>query len=76
MDGSCRLQTINKGHSLYDFLKELKSRAHIGVIANTSFTLAGEPLVETVDHALKTLNESELDYLWFPEYSRIIKDNV
>ena len=76
VDGSCRLQTINKGHSLYDFLKELKSRDHIGVIANTSFNLAGEPLVETVDHALKTLNESELDYLWFPEYSRIIKDNV
>jgi len=29
-----------------------------------------------VDQALKTLNESELDYLWFPEHSRIIKDNV
>lgn len=76
VDGSCRLQTITKGHTLYDFLNELKSRDHIGIIANTSFNLAGEPLVETVDDALKTLNESEIDYLWFPEYSRIIRENV
>ena len=44
-----------------------------GILLNTSFNLAGQPLVDTADEALKTLNESTLDYLWFYETKQLFK---
>jgi carbamoyltransferase len=40
---------------------------------NTSFNLGGEPLVETLDDAVRTLYTSELEYLYLPEYSILIE---
>jgi len=35
--------------------------------------LAGEALVETPDDALKTLNESSLDFVWFPQINKVVQ---
>jgi len=68
VDGTCRIQTVNKDVPiLYQLLKEIKKLSGHGVVLNTSFNLAGEPLVETPDDAIRTLQNSELDVLWFPE---------
>jgi carbamoyltransferase len=72
VDGSCRVQTINMNHSLYELLSDIKSKNGIGILLNTSFNLAGYPLVETPQQAIETLNQSKLDYLWFPEIKKII----
>lgn len=72
-DGSCRIQTVREGHLLYELLTEIKSRRGIGILLNTSFNLAGEPLVETPDEALRTLHGSNLDYVWFPSYNLVAK---
>jgi len=40
---------------------------------NTSFNLGGEPLVETLDDALWTLQESAMEYLYLPEYGKLLK---
>jgi len=72
IDGSCRVQTINMNHSLYELLSEVKSKNSVGILLNTSFNLAGYPLVETPQQAIETLNQSNLDYLWFPEIKKII----
>ena len=48
-------------------LKEFKNITGHGVLLNTSFNLAGEPLVETPEDAIRTLNNSYLDYIWFEE---------
>jgi carbamoyltransferase len=37
------------------------------MVLNTSFNLAGDPLVETVEDALNTFDKSNLNYLYFPE---------
>jgi len=37
------------------------------MVLNTSFNLAGEALVETVEDALITFKKSNLNYLYFPE---------
>jgi carbamoyltransferase len=68
VDGTCRIQTvsINDGY-LYDLLKEFKKNSGHGLLLNTSFNLAGQPLVETPEDALNTLSNSSLDYLWFEE---------
>jgi carbamoyltransferase len=71
VDGTCRVQTVSQGH-LYDLLKEFKKRTGLGVLLNTSFNLAGDPLVETVADAINTLNNSFLDYVWFVDKNNIV----
>jgi len=74
VDGSCRVQTVSEKIShIYNLLKAFKDKTGCGVLLNTSFNLAGEPLVETVEDAVKTFDSSEIDILWFPESGKIIK---
>jgi carbamoyltransferase len=42
------------------------------MVFNTSFNLGGEPLVETLDDAVRTLAKSDVEYLYLPEYSKLI----
>ena len=66
IDNTCRVQTVSEGY-LHDLLVEFKKLSGHGILLNTSFNLAGKPLVETPSQALETLNTSVLDYLWFQE---------
>ena len=72
VDGTCRVQTVASGH-MYDILREYKKVTGHGILLNTSFNLAGQPLVDTADEAIKTLNESALDYVWFYETKQLFK---
>ena len=78
VDNTCRIQTIDKTNiNIFELLNEFKKITGIGVILNTSFNLAGYPLVETPQNALETLKNSNLDYVWFPEISKIVsKDDL
>ena len=71
IDNTCRVQTVNSGH-LYHLLLELRNLTGHGIILNTSLNLSGEPLVETPQEALNILENSELDYVWFPETMQLI----
>jgi carbamoyltransferase len=71
VDNTCRIQTISDGY-LYELLQEFKKLSGHGILLNTSFNLAGEPLVETPRDALNTLNNSSLDYLWFEETQQLL----
>lgn len=70
VDKTCRVQTVNSGH-LKELLLEFKNVSGHGILLNTSFNLAGEPLVETPEDAFKTLNNSSLDFLWFYESKQL-----
>jgi carbamoyltransferase len=73
VDDTCRIQTVNETNPhIYKLIKEFKNLTGVGVLLNTSFNLAGKPLVETPKDALETLKNSELDYIWFPEISKIV----
>lgn len=75
VDNTCRIQTISEEHTyMYELLQEFKKLSGHGILLNTSFNLAGEPLVETPEDALNTLNNSCLDYLWFEETNQLIKN--
>jgi len=65
VDGSGRLQTVSRGRTprLYDLLSEVRRRDGLGVLLNTSFNDAGEPIVETVDHAIDCMRRTGLDAL-------------
>jgi len=74
VDDTCRVQTVNEEQNLhyYNLIKEFKNITEVPVLFNTSFNLAGEPLVETIDDALSTLNRSDLSYLYLPELNLLV----
>lgn len=75
IDGTCRIQTVTKDQNVlyYNLISEFYKETNIPVLFNTSFNLGGEPLVETLDDAVRTLANSEIEYLYLPEYSKLIK---
>ena len=74
VDGSCRIQTVTEEENAnyYSLIKEWYKQTGCPIIFNTSFNLAGEPLVETPQQAIITLCGSELDYLWFYETKQLL----
>ena len=76
VDNTCRIQTVDESNPIiFKLIKEFKKITNIGILLNTSFNMAGKPLVETPKDAIETLNNSDLDYVWFPEISKIVKNN-
>ena len=65
VDGSGRLQTVayERTPRLHDLLEEVHRRDGVGVLLNTSFNDAGEPIVETAQHALDCFERTGLDAL-------------
>lgn len=76
VDNSCRVQTVNSYDILGLILTQFKKNTGCGVLLNTSFNMAGEPLVETQDDAVNTFNNSDIDVLWFPEIGRYLKKDT
>jgi carbamoyltransferase len=65
-DGTTRLQTIGQADNplLYRCLKELKKQTGVAIIMNSSFNVAGYPIVDTPEDAMINFNESEADVLY------------
>ena len=74
VDNTCRIQTVTSKQNkhYYNLIKEFFERTDVPMLFNTSFNLAGEPLVHTMDDALDTLRRSEIEYLYLPELEEII----
>ena len=74
IDGTCRIQTVKRHQNpvYYDLIKELYEHTSVPIIFNTSFNLGGEPLVETLDDAFRTLANSEIEYLYIPEHNKLV----
>jgi len=75
VDGTCRIQTVTEeqNENYYNLIKAFKDITGVPILFNTSFNLAGEPLVETLDDALMTIANSDIEYLYLPEWSVLIK---
>ena len=78
VDETCRIQTVNKEQNLhyYELISEFNKITGVPVIFNTSFNLAGQPLVETIKDALDTLYQSKLKYLWLPELGLLVTKTI
>lgn len=74
-DGTCRIQTVNESENkhYYNLIKEFKKESNVPMLFNTSFNLGGEPLVETLDDAVWTLLNSDIEYCYLPEFDKLLK---
>lgn len=59
-DGTARLQTVSKNSNqkFYRLIQELEKRTGIPVVLNTSFNLAGMPIVESPEDAITCFREA------------------
>lgn len=70
VDNTARVQAISKEKDpfLYDLLLEVKRLIGVSVVLNTSFNVAGEPIVETPQDALNTFLKTNIDVLVIGNY--------
>lgn len=74
VDGTCRIQTVSKEQNLHyhSVISEFHKLTGVPLVFNTSFNLAGDPLVETIEDALNTLYKSDMKYLYLPELQVLV----
>lgn len=74
VDNTCRIQTVNirQNEMYYNLIKIFFDATGIPMLLNTSFNIAGNPMVEDVSDAIKTLYNSKLDYIYFPEINLLV----
>ena len=68
VDGTCRVQTVTEEQNkvFYNLIKLFYEKTGVPILFNTSFNLAGESLVQTIEDAKRTVNKSSIDYLYIP----------
>ena len=69
VDGTARVQTVSKEFNgrLYDIIAAFRERTGVPVLMNTSYNVAGEPIVETPEDAIKCFLNTNIDALLIDE---------
>ena len=75
VDGTCRIQTVTEEQNphYYKLIQEFEKITGVPILFNTSFNLAGDPLVETIEDALETMLKSEMKYMYVPELGYLLE---
>jgi carbamoyltransferase len=65
VDGSCRVQTVSKSENpgFYEVIQCFQKLTGIPLVLNTSFNIAGKPIVETPRDAMECFATTEIDVL-------------
>lgn len=73
-DNTCRIQTVTEEQNkhFYSLISCFFEKTGVPMLLNTSFNLGGEPLVETFEHAIHTLKNSSIEYLYLPEIETLV----
>lgn len=77
VDGTCRVQTVSQtsNENFYNLIKAFHEKTGVPILFNTSFNLAGQPLVETVADAIITIFNSDLNYIYLPDIGKLLTKN-
>ena len=69
-DGTARAQLLKKEQNpiLWNLIFKFYEKTGIPALLNTSFNLHGEPIVRTIQDALRVFGKSELEVLWLDEH--------
>jgi len=74
VDGTCRIQTVTEEQNpiYHRIISKFKEKTGVPIVFNTSFNLGGQPLVETLEDAVNTLKDSDIEYLYLPEHGKLV----
>ena len=74
-DGTCRIQTVTREQNkhYYGLISEFYKETGVPILFNTSFNLAGDTMVDTIEDGLITLRNSELEYMYLPDIDTLIR---
>tara|TARA_A100001015_G_scaffold9896_1_gene12005 strand:+ start:64 stop:1602 length:1539 start_codon:yes stop_codon:yes gene_type:complete len=77
VDNTCRIQTLKKeeNYYYYNLINEFYKLTGVPILLNTSFNLAGQPLVNHVSDAINTLIkcDNKFKFIYFPEIGKIYR---
>ena len=70
VDGTARVQSVSKEREpfIHMFLLELKKKTGFPIVLNTSFNVAGQPIVESPTDAIDTFLLNDIDILVIGNY--------
>jgi carbamoyltransferase len=65
IDNTCRIQTVSgeQNPKFYGLLQAVKRKTGYGIVLNTSMNVAGEPIVNSPDEAIRLIKNSNIDAL-------------
>ena len=65
VDNTTRIQTVTKDLNgrFFDLIEEFYRITGVPMVLNTSFNVAGDPIVETPEDALRTFASTDMDAL-------------
>lgn len=77
VDGTCRIQTVTEeqNYHYYNLIKEFYNRTGVPILFDTSFNLAGDTMVETIEDALWTSRNSDIKYIYFADLGKLYIKN-
>lgn len=70
VDNTARVQTVERrvNERYYDLIKAFERRTGVAMVLNTSFNIAGEPIVETPEDAIRCFLSTDIDVLGIDDY--------
>jgi carbamoyltransferase len=74
VDNTCRIQTVTpeQNKHYYNLIDAFEKLSEVPILFNTSFNLGGDPLVETIEDAVKTLSNSDIEWMYLPEIQKLV----
>jgi len=74
VDNTCRVQTVSPENNskYYELISAFNELTGVPVLFNTSFNLAGQPLVDSVFDAFVTLVNSDIKYLYLADLNLLV----
>jgi len=69
VDNTCRLQTVTRKQNkyFYDLINIFYEETKVPLLFNTSFNLAGYPLVENIEDAFNVMKKSSIKNIYMPQ---------
>ena len=78
VDNTCRVQTVSQrdNKNYYDLIKSFYEFTKVPMVLNTSFNLAGNPIVESIDQLKFTVQNSNFKDIYIPKINDSIENVI
>ena len=78
VDKTCRVQTLKKEQNtnFYKIIESFYKKTSVPILLNTSLNLGGDCIAEEIEDALNVIRNSEINYLYLPEFKCLISTSI